>query len=65
MTQIGGIDVLIAWCEFAVILLVFGWLILRHHRSVRGLSREDLESGAGGRREPDEGDAPPGAPEGR
>ncbi len=64
MTQTGGIVVLIAWCKFAVILLVFGWVILRHHRSVRRLSREDLDRAEGGRA-PDEQPARPGAPEGR
>lgn len=44
MTQTGGIDVLIAWCAFTGMLLVFGWIILRHHRSVRRLSREDLDN---------------------
>lgn len=64
MTQTGGIVVLIAWCEFAVILLVFGWVILRHHRSVRELSRDDLDRGERGR-EGGERAAPPGPPEGR
>lgn len=65
MTQTGGIDILIAWVEFAVILLVFGWLLLRHHRNVRRLSREDLDREEREARQVNPHSLPPSAPEGR
>ncbi|MGN6752080.1 MAG: hypothetical protein ACTHJJ_05955 [Intrasporangium sp.] len=65
MTQTGGIDILIAWVEFAAILLVFGWLLLRHHRNVRRLSREDLDREEQQAREAGPRSFPPGAREGR
>lgn len=31
MTQVGGLDVLLAWAMFVLLLLVLGWFVLRRH----------------------------------
>lgn len=31
MTQVGGLDVLLAWVLFAVLLGVLAWFVLRRH----------------------------------
>lgn len=40
MTQTGGLDVLIAWCAFGILLLALAWLVLRHHADPRAKARE-------------------------
>ena len=41
MTQNGGIDVLIAWCIFGVIVVVLLWFVLRRHADPVELSRRE------------------------
>ncbi|HET7305172.1 MAG TPA: hypothetical protein VFJ12_11570 [Segeticoccus sp.] len=64
MTQNGGIDVLIAWCAFGVLLLVLAWTVLRHHEDPLELSRRSRRdaqsSGPSGSRPERSGDTPPG-----
>jgi HAMP domain-containing protein len=31
MTQVGGLDVLLAWVLFGLLLLVLAWFVLRRH----------------------------------
>lgn len=31
MTQNGGIDVLVAWCIFGVLVVLLGWFVLHGH----------------------------------
>lgn len=33
MIETNGLDVLLAWCGFAVLVGVLAWLLLRHHAS--------------------------------
>lgn len=45
MTQNGGIDVLIAWCGFGVLVAVLGWFLLRGHAdTVRRADAEERRS---------------------
>lgn len=31
MTQVGGLDVLLAWAMFVLLLVVLAWFVLRRH----------------------------------
>lgn len=46
MTQTGGIDILIAWCTFGVLVALLAWFILRHHADPRAeIYRKDPYDG--------------------
>jgi hypothetical protein len=48
MTQVGGLDVLLAWAMFVVLLLVLGWFVLRQHADpIDEASRSTTEATGG------------------
>lgn len=45
MTQNGGLDVLAACCMFGILLVLLGWVVLRHHDDpvTRSLDTSDTD----------------------
>jgi len=45
VTQNGGIDLLVAWVSFGVLLATLVWIVLRHHTDVLAALRRAGELG--------------------
>ncbi|HWC21751.1 MAG TPA: hypothetical protein VG502_05585 [Flexivirga sp.] len=62
MTQNGGLDVLAACCMFGVLLVLLGWVVLRHHDDpvTRSLERSSQTSSDTDDTDDDPGNDPDG-----